>query len=56
MVFFKKLRTTIQEARQQEQVAADIAKQAALLEYVAIMADVELPDASDEESEGLSHE
>jgi hypothetical protein len=35
-------------------MAADIEKQEALLEYVAIMADVELP--GDEESEGNDHE
>lgn len=33
-------------------MAADMKKQAALLEYVAIMADVELPD-DNEESEGM---
>ena len=50
---YKKLTSTIEEARKQENNAAKIEQQAALIEYVAIMADIELPTA---ESEGMGDE
>lgn len=40
---FKKVKTSIQEERKQEALAADLEKQKALTEYVAMMADVDLP-------------
>jgi len=49
MALIEKLKTSIQEKRAAERMAAQLAQQQALLDYVAIMADVELP--VDEESE-----
>lgn len=48
-MFIERLKTSIQEKRAAERMAAQLDKQAALLDYVAIMADVELP--VEEESE-----
>lgn len=45
---FKKLETSIPEQRENEQLRAQVEEQEALLEYVMIMTDVEIP----EESEG----
>ena len=39
---YEKMKTSIPEERQQENMAADLEKQKALTEYVAMMADVEL--------------
>ena len=54
MIKIKKLRNSINEERQHEHTAAELEKQKALLEYVAIMADVELPD--EEEQNGIQQE
>lgn len=45
----KRLNRTIQETREQERIAATVERQEALLEYVAIMADIDLPGGDDEE-------
>lgn len=42
-MLFKKLQSTIQEQREKERLIATVHKQEALLEYVALMTDVELP-------------
>lgn len=51
-MFIQKLKRSIAEQRAEERTKAEVEKQGALLEYVAIMADVELPE---EESEGFEH-
>ncbi len=51
-MFIKKLKRSIEEQRAEERTKAEVEKQGALLEYVAIMADVELPT---EESEGANY-
>lgn len=43
MVFVEKIKASIAEKRAAERTAAEIEKQGALLDYVAMMADVELP-------------
>jgi len=50
MSLITRLKESIAEARERENMRATIAKQQALLEYVAIMADVEI-DEEDEEVE-----
>lgn len=51
-MFIQKLKRSIAEQRAQERTQAEVEKNGALLEYVAIMADIELPT----ESEGTEHE
>lgn len=46
---FNKLTGTVEENRRKERMAAEVERQGALIEYVAIMADVELPDNTDQE-------
>ena len=48
---YKKMRTSIPEERQQENLAADLAEQKALTAYVAMMADVDLPEDNQEGAE-----
>ena len=50
MSLITRLKESIAETRERENMRATIAKQQALLEYVAIMADVEI-DEEDEEVE-----
>lgn len=45
-MILKKKKTSIQEARKLENMAAKVERQEALLAYVAIMADVDLPEES----------
>lgn len=56
----KKLKTSIEEEREKERLKATVQEQAALLEYVAAMANIELPtlaeDADEEESEAVENE
>lgn len=51
-MIFRKLKKSISEARAQEHMAAKVEKQEALLEYVAIMADIELPSEEAETMNG----
>lgn len=53
-MFYQKLKRSIAEQRAEERSRAEVEKQAALLEYVATMADVDLP-TEDTESEALDH-
>lgn len=54
MKIFKRM-TTVREQREVDDLRATVAKQAAALEFVALMADVELP--FDEENDGgIEHE
>lgn len=46
---FKKIKSTVDEARRLEQVEADTAKLQADLAYVAMMADVDLEEVADNE-------
>jgi len=48
MSLVTRLRKSIAESREQENMKATIAKQQALLEYVAIMADVEIDEEGEE--------
>lgn len=60
----KKLKTSIEEEREKERLKATVQEQAALLEYVAAMANIELPtlaedtdeDTDEEESEAVENE
>lgn len=45
----RKLETSVKESREKEDMQAKIEKQAALIEYLAIMADIDLEE---EEGEG----
>lgn len=51
-MYVKKSKLTVNEQAQQEYINSRIAKQKALIEYIAMMSDVDLP----EESEGISDE
>lgn len=53
-MFYQKLKRSITEQRAEERSRAEIEKQAALLEYVATMADIDIP-TENVESEGLEH-
>lgn len=55
---FKRLQGTVQEEREKERLKATVQEQAALLEYVALMTDVELPtmETADEESGVVGNE
>lgn len=46
---FKKMKMDVRESRQRENMAADLEKQKALTEYVAMMADVDLPTETQED-------
>ena len=51
VMIFEKSMLSINETRAQERMRAMVEKQAALLEYVAIMSDVELPENAEGETE-----
>lgn len=46
-----RIKIPVKTAKEIEQMAAKLAKQEAMLDYVAIMADVELPDENEEVSD-----
>jgi hypothetical protein len=50
----KRINTSVMEAREQELLRSDLQRQSAMMEYIALMADVELPD--DAEREGTEYE
>ena len=50
----KRINTSVMEAREQELLRSDLQRQSAMMEYIALMADVELPD--DAEREGNEYE
>ena len=50
MMEYRRLSGTIADNREKEGLKADVERQEAILEYIALAADVELPD--DSESEG----
>lgn len=50
---FKKMTGSISEQRELEQLRADVAEQAAVIDYLAIMTDVEIPT---EETEVMHYE
>ena len=54
MMEYRRLSGTIADNREKEGLKADVERQEATLEYIALAADVELPD--DSESEGMSYE
>ena len=51
-MYFQKLKRSIAEQRTEEQSRAEVEKQTALLEYVATMADVDLPSQETESEVG----
>lgn len=59
-MIFEKLKTSIKEQRENERLKAIVQEQAALLEYVATMADIDLPtlaeDTENMESEAAENE
>lgn len=54
MMEYRRLSGTIANSREKEGLKADAERQEAILEYIALAADVELPD--DSESEGMGCE
>ena len=50
MLFIKKNKDTIRDTRRDENTRAQTEKQGALLEYVAIMAGVELPEEGEQDN------
>lgn len=56
MTLLNPIRTTVAEQRERENLKADIAKNEAYNTYIAMMANVELPETNAEEMEGLHHE
>ena len=48
IMIFEKLKTSIKEQRENERLKATVQEQAALLEYVATMADIDLPTLADD--------
>ena len=60
IMIFEKLKTSIKEQRENERLKATVQEQAALLEYVATMADIDLPtlaeDTENMESEAAENE
>ena len=54
MMEYRRLSGTIADSREKEGLKADVDRQEAILEYIALAADVELPD--DSESEGMGYE
>ena len=51
-MLIERMTGTVAESREAENTAADVAKHAAMVDYIALMTDVELPE--DEET-GESH-
>ena len=47
---FKKMKVDVRESRQRDNMVADLEKQKALTEYVAMMADVDLPTKTQEDN------
>lgn len=50
-MIFEKLKTSIKEQRENERLKATVQEQTALLEYVATMADIDLPTLAAEDTE-----
>lgn len=55
-MIFEKLKTSIKEQRENERLKATVQEQAALLEYVATMADIDLPTLEAEDTEHTESE
>jgi hypothetical protein len=55
IMIFEKLKTSIKEQRENERLKATVQEQAALLEYVATMADIDLPTLA-EDTENMESE
>lgn len=55
-MIFEKLKTSIKEQRENERLKATVQEQAALLEYVATMADIDLPTLAAEDTEHTESE
>ena len=56
MFLFKKCKTDVVTERQFEQMSATIEQQKATIEYLAIMADIELPNEEGTEEEEEEYE
>lgn len=54
-MIFEKLKTSIKEQRDNERLKATVQEQTALLEYVAAMADIDLPTLT-EDTEHMENE
>ena len=55
-MIFEKLKTSVKEQRENERLKATVQEQAALLEYVATMADIDLPTLAAEDPEHTESE
>lgn len=55
-MIFEKLKTSVKEQRENERLKATVQEQAALLEYVATMADIDLPTLVAEDTEHTESE
>lgn len=49
-IIIKKMKISIEDKREEERTKAEVEKQGALLEYIAIMSNVDLPEESEEEN------
>lgn len=56
IMIFEKLKTSVKEQRENERLKATVQEQAALLEYVATMADIDLPTLAAEDTEHTESE
>ncbi len=56
MTLLNPIKTTVAEQRERENLKADIARNEAYNTYIAMMTNVELPEANNEEVEELNHE
>ena len=51
-MIYKKLQETVRESRENENMKSDIKQQAAILDYIALMDNIVLPDDGSEEERG----
>lgn len=50
---YRQLKTNIAEEREKENMRATIAEQAAIIDYIAVMTDIELPTTDNTEEMGM---
>lgn len=51
---YRQIRTSVYEEREKENMRATIAEQAAIIDYIAVMADIEIP--AEQVEGGISNE
>lgn len=55
MIEFKPIKTTVADAREKENMIADVARNKAYNDYIAMMCDVDIPETA-EETEVFTYE